>query len=230
MLDQDQMHHDEQARKRLDDVGKRLRVPLKHWARPVSDASELEEVWRHELASYGEQAQVSWKTFLSCWRSYPSGFLVMRDQAEMILGSVEYFPIRKTTFRAILRGTRREEDISRRSIHRLDDPTPMTYWYLSGITIRGGDRSTMQLADLMSSFIAHLLASMSSDDVTLCALASSSSGERLLRAFGLRKYREGVALQNGWPVYLLKATSAVDIEAALPRFIMSRGHRSMATP
>jgi hypothetical protein len=71
---------------------------------------------------------------------------------------------------------------------------------------------------------------MRSDDVRLCAFASSAAGGRLLDAFGLHKYREGVASQDGWPLHLLTAASAAEIEAALPRFLMARSHATTAEP
>ena len=67
--------------------------------------------------------------------------------------------------------------------------------------------------------LAHLLGAMNTDDVTLCALASSEYGEAVLKKFRFVKQREAHEMPDGWPLYVLRAESAAALEAAFPRSV-----------
>lgn len=95
----------------------------------VREVSELD-------ASVYEGESISHEGLCAWWSAYPKGIYVLRIDSK-IAGAVGIWPIKKTTYRRIIKGEIDEVEVKAKDISRKVAGRTYSYWYFADIILRG---------------------------------------------------------------------------------------------
>ena len=148
------------------------------------------------------------------WRKYPDGLYVIRTDGNL-LGYVSFWPLSPNVFRQFVNGKRMETEITARGICPPAPGATETCWYIGSIALRARFRKKAGVKQLIDSSLSHWLSRLDPQGrVSLCALAYSPEGERLLQRFGFRCFARADESAHELPVYVLESPVA-DLRALL---------------
>lgn len=185
--------------------------------RRISSEAELRDLWRVDCDGYGE-ASIPFETFCAWWRAYPAGLSALFRGHE-IVGGIGIWPLRAAPYRDLLKGHRKERELSARSIESSGDASHVR-WYVSGVVLVPHLRGTGAIRTLLAEALREWLVQVgSAERISICALALSDEGEALLRRFGFRRYREPEDVPDHVPLYAWLNISTAEVRGLVARLL-----------
>lgn len=180
---------------------------------PAASEAEVREVWRMDVDNFVDHS-VPVTMGVKWWRKYPDGLYVIRTNGQL-LGYVSFWPLSANVFRQFVNGKRMETEITARGICPPDAEARETHWYIGSIALRARFRKQAGVKQLIDSSLTHWMSKLHPDArVSLCALAYSPEGERLLQRFGFRCFARADESAHELPVYVLE-TPVTDLREQL---------------
>ena len=149
--------------------------------KPIPDATTLARLYEFDASAYGD-AGISWETFLSWWHAYPNGLYGVWH-GENIIGAMGIWPMTEAGYSAVIEGRILERNLSP-ELHFETDDQPHRRWYVSGIVLRPEHRGTGIVSTLIFSGMHHGSVLAGCRTVDVCAIATTTQGERLLLRMG----------------------------------------------
>lgn len=182
-------------------LGRRMPESSSFELRTINNKVELKEVWNISQSIYGAD-NVDFDKVISWWQCYHNGiYILCRDHT--IAGYLSMWPIKKQTFKDIIRGSRRERELKAQSILGYKSQKPRTYWYITNIVVRKQFKKEKAVIVLLRGALAKWLAEANLDsEIYICALGYSKEGEAMLKRYGFRKYKEAEETLDKQPLYV----------------------------
>jgi|GEM_PF-1264965 len=188
-------------------------LPLK--VRSIYNSEELQRLWLIDDGAYGANS-IPLSVFYHWWENYQAGLKAL-FQGEEILGAFGIWPLPEACSLAFQEGLVKEVDL----VPCHGELAQYNTWYVSGIVLKEDFRSSSKrnpIQQLLSQGITIWLESGSIVfPVKILALATSAEGERLLRRFSFIRTQEAAQMVEGYPLYVLRASSREDLISILKK-------------
>jgi Effector-associated domain 4 len=183
--------------------------------RGIQNTDELTRLWLIDDGAYGQNS-IPLSVFYHWWENCQLGLKAL-FRGEEILGAFGIWPLPEACSLAFQEGLIKEVNL----VPCHGELAQYNTWYVSGIVLKEDFRSSSKrnpIQLLLSHGITIWLESGSiAFPVKILALATSAEGERLLHRFSFIRTKEAHQMIEGYPLYVLRASSKEDLISILKK-------------
>lgn len=183
----------------------------------------FKQVSEHERVEYGAGNYREVNKLIPLAEKFPEGFLVLADRVNgSILGTTDFYPLKKEAWIGILDGSIREEDLSSDAID-----INSNYIYIASVIVAQPSRSSFVGTPIVFRMLMQKLWKNISDignnrNINILGVGSTEKGKILLENWGFGYYNQSKNMVKK-PRYILQDNGSVSSSAIHKEYIQKSG-------